>query len=35
MLSENIADLALFDINTYMETLSRLVKALEALQNMK
>ena len=35
MLSENIADLALIDINTYMETLSRLVKALEALQNMK
>jgi hypothetical protein len=33
MLSEDVADLALIDINNYMETLSRLVRALEALQN--
>ena len=33
MLSEDIADLTLIDINSYMETLSRLVRALEVLQN--
>ena len=33
MLSEDIDDLALVDINSYMDTLSRLVRALVALQS--
>ncbi len=33
MLSEDITNLALADINIYMGTLSRLVTALVALQN--
>lgn len=33
MLSEDINDLSLAEINIYMRTLSRLVRALEALQN--
>lgn len=33
MLSEDINDLALVDINSYMDTLSRLIGALEALQS--
>lgn len=33
MLNEDITDLALADINVYMGTLSRLVRALVALQN--
>jgi hypothetical protein len=33
MLSEDINDLALAEINIYMGTLSRLVRALEVLQN--
>lgn len=33
MLSENSNDLALIDINSYLDTLSRLVRALEALQS--
>jgi hypothetical protein len=33
MLSEDINDLALAEINIYMGTLSRLVRALVALQN--
>jgi hypothetical protein len=34
MLSEDITDLALVDINVYMATLSRLVRALAALPNL-
>jgi len=33
MLSKDINDLALIDINSYMDTLSRLVRALEALRS--
>ena len=33
MLSEDINDLALVDIKSYIDTLSRLVRALEALQS--